>query len=576
MERGKERIKTIGLLLENVYTDFSKEILHSVAHAIMDRRDIELIVITGRHTEDTDPKDALYYYKTGYNAIYAVNAKCGIDGLMIAFPNFSGRRYELFKDVPKVFIASEQEGELTVNYDNEKGIREAIEYLIKIRGMSKLCMIGGRDDNADARKRRYIFEKCMIENGLMFTERQYEKSNMSDRSHEAAARLLGKNPDVEAIFCVNDETAVGLYDVMRDQGLTPGRDIAVFGFDNTASAGSMVPPLASIGSDGMTLGKKALEMLLAKMEGEEVQSQVIPTRLFGRQSFEYETHEYTTAEMLNVDSAFIYRMFDDCFYRYRNEVLDRSSINLRRLFYEIISRMLMAMKNRYMSEERFQELLKMIDILFDNGVMRYTDANKFVRCIERLQGSMNEMQKSMYANVGNNRLFAAMKDRAILALSTQRSVESRRYLAGRNRMFDFMVYTTNFGERGEEAIEKMVGEFERIGIDNTALYLYNEPVKMEDGDVEKNMPDTIRLRAVLRNGELYVVPRERQDCPVGEIYLRSELPYERKGYVAFPLFYGKYFFGLIVCGVNRGIIETGEYLALQLSRCLYLNCDVSE
>lgn len=63
--------------------------------------------------------------------------------------------------------------------------------------------------------------------------------------------------------------------------------------------------------------------------GKEVRSQTIPTRLFGRESLMYDMYEFTAREMLSTDDSFIDRFFDNCFYRYRNEIISQGSINLK-------------------------------------------------------------------------------------------------------------------------------------------------------------------------------------------------------------------------------------------------------
>ena len=204
---------------------------------------------------------------------------------------------------------------------------------------------------------------------------------------------------------------------MEEKRLVPGRDILVFAFDNTTMAGRMIPPLSSIGVADITLGRKSLDLLLAQMAGEKVESVEIPTRLYGRESLPYEMYEYTKLEMRNVEPAFINRMFNDCFYRYRYEYITRESVNLQRLFAEFIGKILIAVKERYMSVEDFLEAKDLIDIFFKNGAMNYTDAEKLLQSIGRLQASVNIEQG---ANPGGpnqfiNRLFTHMRDSAVLA-----------------------------------------------------------------------------------------------------------------------------------------------------------------
>lgn len=563
-------IKTIGLILEDAFTDFASDIIHSISFVVKDLKNIRLVLIPGRQDDSRDPNDLMHQYKIRHNLIYMMNEQFHFDGLLLTFPNLSRMQKDIYQGIPKVYLATELKDEVTVNYDDEWGIREAIDYLVKIKGVTKLCMLGGRDDNTDAQKRKRIFRRCLEENGLIYTEDQYEPADMSTRTQEPSARLLARNPDTQAVFCVNDASAAGLYDVLREKGMEPGKDIYVFGFDNGPLAANLNPPLASVGADGMTLGQKALEMLLEQMDGKAVPSQKIPTRLFGRESLMYDMYEFTAREMLSAGNSFIDSFFDNCFYRYRYEIISQGSINLKRLFFEILSRMLKSMRNRIMSEEEFAEISRLIGILFENGIMLYTDPNRFVHDFGRLQGTMNESLKASNVSAMNNRLFTLMKDKAIQFHGVRKRIDSGRYSTGRNRIQDFMTWTTNYGPPGDEALAYLIRQMDRIGLINAAMYLYREPIPYSDGDPIL-LPDTMRLRCVLRSGELFMPPADRMECPVAEIYSRDELPFEKLGYVSYPLFCGKYLFGMLVCGADARLIEIGEFLTFQLSRAIYMN-----
>lgn len=407
MKRNEQK-KIIGLILENIFTDFSKELIQSVADALPAQKNFRLVVLAGKYDGlEISADENRHAYLTVYNSVFQLDSICRFDGLIIHLGSMTPEKkrriqadyLEKNRNIPRVFIASDIEGETVVNYDNESGIREAVNYLVNINEFSRFCMLGGRDDNIDACARKNIFIQCLKEHHLSFSEQNYQKTDMSDQCGAEAEKLLENNPDAQAVFCVNDSVAKSLYSVMDRKKLIPGKDILVFGFDNTHLSGEMIPSLSSIGTDRSTLGKKALEVLFRKMNGEDVQSVLIPTRLYGRESFHYEMYDYTELEMMNVNPAFIERMFDDCFYRYRNCSADRENVNLKRLFHEFISRMLFAMNRRYMSIESFHEIQRMIDKFFEKGAMEYTDATKLLNSVHRLQNSINVYQKSIAANV---------------------------------------------------------------------------------------------------------------------------------------------------------------------------------
>ncbi len=569
--------KTIGLILEDISVDYSKEIIHSVRTAMAGHSDMRLVVLAGIHDEEKNRQDGNYWYKTVHNSVYHLEEMLNLDGLILTLPNICGvsgddvidERYSKFAKVPKIFVSTDVADATTVRYDNEQGLREAIEYLINVKGVTRLCMLGGRDDNGDAQERKRVFIDCLTKSRIPYSEDMYEKTDMSIESRAAAEKLMDRNPDVQAIFCVNDQVAVSMYDVLKERGLMPGKDVQVFGYDNTKFAGTMIPPLASIGADGPTLGQKAVELLLEKMEGREVESVVLPTRLYGRESLEYEMYEYTTMEMLQIDTAFIYRMFDDCLYRYASEIHDNDEVNLRRLFFEFISRMLRSMVSNSMTMEEFAELRRLIHIFFANGAMKYTDPAKLVRSIERLQNSMNKSQKSVNANLMNNRCFSYMKDRAIMAMSEEINAIGENLKKGRERLQDFFVKCMEFEGIDEVNEETVIRNCDRLGLSNIAVFLFEKPVIYRDGEPVE-FPSVIRMMCSVRDGEIRVLAPQRRLCPVSSILERTELP-KCDSFAVIPVFYGCRIYGLLLAEMNEYTADRGNIVADQLGRTLRIN-----
>ncbi len=576
MAGKRKNEKLICMLLEDIGSDFSKELVRAVANAIPHGRGIRLTVLPGKY-DDGLGSDSIHNYKSVYNSVFRLSSLCDVDGFIIHLGSVNERDrnneqiyssvLDKHRDVPKVLVASDLEDVVTVNYDNESGIREAVEYLVNADGLTKFCMLGGRDDNKDARARKDIFEKCLDVYGIVLEEKNFAYTDMTSNCVSEAGRLLDDNPDVQAIFCVNDAAAMGLYEAMAQRSLVPGKDIMVFGFDNTRMSGELIPPLTSIGSDKMSLGQRALELLLEMMNGSRAKSDTVPTRLYGRGSFPYETYDYNRKELVSADPAFIYRMFDDCFYRYKSSYIDREAIDLKRLFFEIFSRILMASKRRYMSIENFEELAVMVDKFFEKGAMEYTDALKLTKSIERIQDGINRVQRSLAATVLVNRLFARMKDKAIISQSKQMTVREYVYAFERSKMESFLIA----GMNGSGSEADIYHSFDQLGLKNSALYVFDNAVDYSGGP-DTVFPEIIKLKCVMRSGGLYILSEERQRCRVSEVLERDELSAKCKGFVAFPVFCGKMIYGLLMCELTSDIYERGEFIAMQLGRSFAL-CD---
>lgn len=574
----KKKKLTIGLIVEDVFTDFAKDIVQSVVQAIPNNKNIEVVVIAGKFVDYSAHDDVQKQHKIVYNSIYRLEETCKFDGLLVALGSMAkvkkqvidSRYLKKLSDIPKVFLVSDLEDAVVVNYDNESGIKEAVDYLVNVHNFSKFAMLGGRDDNVDAKRRKRLYVKCLKQKGITFSEDYYEPTDMSVNTREAADRLLNRCPDAEVIFCVNDAVAVGLYSEMKKRGLVPGKDIKVFGFDNTRMAGDMIPSLATIGAEEDTLGQKAVEILLNIINGEEAHSVKIPTRLYGRDSLDYELYEYTTLEMINVDENFIYRMFDECFYRYRYESIDEGGVNLRRLFFEFISKILLGLKNRYMSEEDFKETEELIEIFFANGALAYTDAAKLIKCIDRLQNAINEFQKSASVTVYINRLFIQFRNSTILELSKKMIKDSEKNSEEWVSLEKFLVDCTDFSRKGEDLIDLIVSNFGKLGLDNAAFFMFDSPAIFETGGAYL-YPDEVKLRCYTKGGELFILPKERQKGLVSDIFRREELNSNGKGFIAFPIFFKDYIYGILVCQIKDDVAQKGEYIADQIGRTIYIN-----
>jgi DNA-binding LacI/PurR family transcriptional regulator len=106
----------------------------------------------------------------------------------------------------------------------------------------------------------------------------------ADGGQEAADELLHRGLPVSAVFCYNDMTAVGVLSSLHRAGLRVPEDLSIIGYDDVAIAAYLYPPLTTIAQPRYALGKRAMEMALALIQGEEVRDVVLPPALVERES----------------------------------------------------------------------------------------------------------------------------------------------------------------------------------------------------------------------------------------------------------------------------------------------------
>jgi DNA-binding LacI/PurR family transcriptional regulator len=96
-----------------------------------------------------------------------------------------------------------------------------------------------------------------------------------------------------AVFCYNDTAAIGLLAACHQQGIAVPGDLSIIGFDDIDMAAYVMPPLTTIRQPRFELGHKAMQMMLALLNGEEPDNQILPAELVVRK---------TTAALVNTGS----------------------------------------------------------------------------------------------------------------------------------------------------------------------------------------------------------------------------------------------------------------------------------
>jgi DNA-binding LacI/PurR family transcriptional regulator len=101
------------------------------------------------------------------------------------------------------------------------------------------------------------------------------------------ASLLKTNPLPTAVFCLNDEMAVGaIQAIHRLSSLEVPRDISILGFDDIIWAAATHPRLTTVRVDKKLMGKLAIERVISILGRREhtITSTTITPELVQRES----------------------------------------------------------------------------------------------------------------------------------------------------------------------------------------------------------------------------------------------------------------------------------------------------
>jgi LacI family transcriptional regulator, repressor for deo operon, udp, cdd, tsx, nupC, and nupG len=154
----------------------------------------------------------------------------------------------------------------SVHIDNAKAAYEAMDHLYRL-GHKRIGVITGplvsplsrdRLRGAKSRARRQKAEhRCSVMQGDFSIE----------SGAVAAARLLAVQDPPTAIFCFNDEMAMGVYQTAKRHRLSVPDDLSVVGFDDIRFSCCIDPPLTTVAQPMRAIGEGTVRLLLEILDG---------------------------------------------------------------------------------------------------------------------------------------------------------------------------------------------------------------------------------------------------------------------------------------------------------------------
>jgi len=141
--------------------------------------------------------------------------------------------------------------------NDRDAVRAAVTYLIE-QGHRRIGLIGGPHGFRSASERRLGFEDALRAAKIKLPRSLIaEGSYTFDSGLEAGNLLLDLVPPPTAIFSANDEMAAGVLHAAMQRGLNVPQDLSIIGFDDTAIAAHIWPPLTTIRWPTVSMGRAA-------------------------------------------------------------------------------------------------------------------------------------------------------------------------------------------------------------------------------------------------------------------------------------------------------------------------------
>jgi LacI family gluconate utilization system Gnt-I transcriptional repressor len=194
-----------------------------------------------------------------------------VDGLMLIRTSNSDEAHARVErsgiPVVEAWDMPSQQIDMLVGFSNNEAGAAAARYLAA-KGHKHLGYIGSRETRSSSRLAG--FRAAARECGLPAIESVILRTpaKVSDAGHTLTT-LLERSPKLDAVFCSSDMLAAGVLFECQRRGIAVPDRLAVMGFADLPIAAETFPALTTVRVPSHEIGKRAGEMLLARLHNEK-------------------------------------------------------------------------------------------------------------------------------------------------------------------------------------------------------------------------------------------------------------------------------------------------------------------
>jgi LacI family transcriptional regulator len=214
----------------------------------------------------------------------------GVDGVVVMGFDDSNAEMRKLTDsgLPCIAIDADLKGERTgyVMSQNREGAAQAVRHLYEL-GHERIATITGPTSTRPGADRLAGYREELERLGLPVREEYVLEGDFYDESgYRATQQLLQLDEPPTGLFAASDLMAAGAVRAAHDLVVAVPEELAIVGFDDTALAALIQPPLTTVRQNMKAIGEAAAEALGEMIDdpGSAPDPLLVPTQLVVRSS----------------------------------------------------------------------------------------------------------------------------------------------------------------------------------------------------------------------------------------------------------------------------------------------------
>lgn len=226
-----------------IYDNHSPHYIHQIQTGVWARCIEEGVRLLAQPSDATSPNLA--------REIGGMIDQTQVDGVILSSPvtDAPGALEELEQrgiSYVRISPGTDYDRSSSVSMDDVQAADDMTSHLIAL-GHLRIGFIIGHPNHTASDQRLFGYRRALDKAGITFEPKYVRPGAFDFSSGEAAADVLLDLPHPPtAIFASNDDMAAGVLTVAHRRGMAVPRDLSVVGFDDTALASQLWPPLTTV------------------------------------------------------------------------------------------------------------------------------------------------------------------------------------------------------------------------------------------------------------------------------------------------------------------------------------------
>jgi LacI family transcriptional regulator len=257
------RSNIIGVIIPSAEINFFGSVVHGI-EKVANEKNYNIIIYQSNELMETEIKGVNTFLRSRVEGVLASIAKettsfnhyREIKKLGVPLVLFDRANDDL--DVPSVVI------------DDYQGAYQATAHLIG-QGCKRIAHIGAEQPVAIFKHRLNGYKDALVDHGMEVKEDLLKYATVTiDSGRDCMKQLLNIKQPPDAVFAVEDFTALGAIQAIKAANKKIPHDVAIIGFANEVFGEYITPSLSTVDQQTIKMGEEAANLFFEMLEGKSL------------------------------------------------------------------------------------------------------------------------------------------------------------------------------------------------------------------------------------------------------------------------------------------------------------------